>query len=206
MNTVILALQGDYESHKNAVLAHFPQSKIIFLRQKNDIPDHFHPDLFIIPGGESSAMSILIEAGQLSETIDHLMNHPQTVVLTTCAGTIMLANKVTNPGLAVNIPKIGITVERNAYGRQTDSRIGVLKLTDNGRRLAPHSPRFNDECVFIRAPKITHIHPNTEVLAYEQDSPVFVRDGRFLAATFHPELSANSLIYEIVKNLLYNHS
>jgi 5'-phosphate synthase pdxT subunit len=74
-----------------------------------------------------------------------------------------------------------MTVERNAYGRQLDSRIATIDLAQRG----------TTEAVFIRAPIIRRVGPEAKVLATYQDAPVLVEQGRHLAATFHPELSAN---------------
>ena len=108
----------------------------------------------------------------------------------TCAGAILLANEVENPkqtGLGV----LDIRIRRNAYGRQVDSSIREGKL--NGSPI---------EMVFIRAPKIEHVGPGVEVLATEGEDPVAVRQGKVMAATFHPELSADTRVHRAFLDLI----
>jgi 5'-phosphate synthase pdxT subunit len=97
----------------------------------------------------------------------------------TCAGAILLASEVLNPAQR-SLGLLDMTVERNGYGRQIDSRIAQIDLAGS------HS-----EAVFIRAPIIRRVGPNTNVLATYQRTPVLVEQGRHMAATFHPELSKN---------------
>ena len=81
---------------------------------------------------------------------------------------------------------LDISVQRNAYGRQLQSAIHQVDTTLGGEPL---------ELVFIRAPRITRIGPDVEVLAHCEDDPVWVRQGRLMAATFHPELSADQRVH-----------
>jgi len=104
----------------------------------------------------------------------------QKPIFGTCAGAILLASDVVNPPQ----PSLGLldmTVERNGYGRQIDSRIAPIELANGGTA----------EAVFIRAPVIRRVGPETKVLATYLETPVLVQQGRHLAATFHPELSRN---------------
>jgi 5'-phosphate synthase pdxT subunit len=103
----------------------------------------------------------------------------------TCAGCILLAREVESPEQQ-GVGALDITVRRNAYGRQIDSAIleGPSKL--EGGQL---------EQVYIRAPRIERIGPEVEVLAERDGYPVLIRQGRLLAATFHPELSADKRVH-----------
>src|SRR5207249_3081073 len=138
-------------------------------------------DGLVIPGGESTTLWKLMEGTGLEDAIrDVARDRP---VFGTCAGAILLARDVTNPerkGMGL----LDATVERNAYGRQLDSK--VTRLADVDRRVLGEEPL---EAVFIRAPKLTRVGPRVEVLARRDGDPVLVRSGNVLAATFHPELT-----------------
>ena len=103
----------------------------------------------------------------------------------TCAGCILLAREIENPAQK-GIGALDITVRRNAYGRQIDSTIveGPSKL--------PGGPL---EQVYIRAPRIERVGPEVEVLAERDGYPVLIRQGKLMAATFHPELSADTRVH-----------
>ena len=103
----------------------------------------------------------------------------------TCAGAILVAKQVTNP-IQESLGLMDIEVQRNAYGRQLDSRIVHLKPEMEGGDL---------EAVFIRAPIIRNVGPDAKVLARYKDDPVLVEQGRHLVATFHPELSQDDRIH-----------
>ena len=109
----------------------------------------------------------------------------------TCAGAILLAAEVENPK-QVGLGALNIRIRRNAYGRQIDSSIREGKLLSRSQSGDPHDAAVREsplEMVFIRAPKIEHVGEGVEVIATEGDDPVAVRQGRAMAATFHPELS-----------------
>jgi 5'-phosphate synthase pdxT subunit len=110
----------------------------------------------------------------------------------TCAGAIMLAKEVTNPD-QIGLGALDIRIRRNAYGRQLDSSIRTGKLGE--------SPL---EMVFIRAPKIEHLGPSVEVMATEGNDPVVVREGKTMAATFHPELSDDTRVHQKFLELVSN--
>ncbi len=104
----------------------------------------------------------------------------------------MLAKEVTNPEQP-GLGALDIRVRRNAYGRQIDSSIRTGKLGE--------SPL---EMVFIRAPKIERIGPGVEVIATEGNDPVVVREGKAMAATFHPELSQDRRVHQAFLDLVKN--
>jgi len=137
-------------------------------------------DGLIIPGGESSTfLKLLGEAG--FEKLKQFVRLKPT--FGTCAGAILLANEVENPPQA-GLGALDIRIRRNAYGRQLDSSIREGKF-DN-------TPI---EMVFIRAPKIERVGPAVEILATEGEDPVVVRQGKVMAATFHPELSGDTRVH-----------
>jgi len=139
-------------------------------------------DGLVIPGGESSVFLNLLGGKGFARLREYVLHRP---VFGTCAGCILLAREVENPhqtGMGV----LDIVVRRNAYGRQIDSTIleGPTKL--------PGGPL---EQVYIRAPRIEQVGPEVEVLAERDGYPVLIRQGCCLAATFHPELSADTRVH-----------
>jgi 5'-phosphate synthase pdxT subunit len=119
----------------------------------------------------------------------------------TCAGAILLATQVENPKQE-GLGALDIGIRRNAYGRQIDSSIR------EGRLILDKTENSPLEMVFIRAPKIERVGEGVEVLATEgQDhEPVAVRQGRVMAATFHPELSDDPRVHQAFLDLVKNGS
>jgi len=173
----VLALQGDFEAHKKALER--AGAEAVEVRSAADLQKISG---LVIPGGESSTMLKLIDQeGMLEPLREFGRTHP---IFGTCAGAILLASAVTHPAQ----PSLGlmdIDVERNAYGRQLDSRIAHLELEDGGGL----------EAVFIRAPIIRRVGKQVKVLARYQDTPVLVEQGRHLVATFHPELTSDPSVH-----------
>jgi 5'-phosphate synthase pdxT subunit len=168
----VLALQGDFDAHRAALECAGAQAKPV--RTAAELQD-IHG--LIIPGGESTAMLKLLDYENLFEPLREF--GAQKPIFGTCAGAILLASKVVNP-VQRSLDLVDMIIERNGYGRQIDSRIAPIEI-------AGHS----SEAVFIRAPIIRRVGPETKVLATYHDAPVLVEAGPHLAATFHPELSAN---------------
>lgn len=129
---------------------------------------------------EINSVDALIIPGGESSVINQLLdfNLPKIPIFGTCAGCIILSQ----------LGLIDIKIERNAYGSQLDSFEADLNNGFHG--------------VFIRAPKITSIGKNVEVLAKHNDEPVLVRQGKYLAATFHPELTNDTSIHELFLNMI----
>jgi len=173
----VLALQGDFEAHSWAVAR--AGAEPVLARTASDLEDL---DGLVIPGGESTTMLKLLNAGGMVEPlIEFGRTRP---IFGTCAGAILLAKEVENPQQA-GLGAIDISIRRNAYGRQIDSSIREGRFQG--------SPV---EMVFIRAPKISRLGPGVEVLATEGEDPVMVRQGNVMAASFHPELSSDARIHE----------
>jgi 5'-phosphate synthase pdxT subunit len=166
----ILALQGDFEAHKRAVERAGGQA--VEIRTAAQLEQCGG---LIIPGGESTTMLKLLEQEQLIGPIKTFAESKP--IYGSCAGAILLAREVTHP-VQESLGLMDIAVERNAYGRQIDSRIVKLPTTLG-----------EIEAVFIRAPKITKTSGNVNVLATYQGDPVWVEQGRHMVTTFHPELS-----------------
>jgi 5'-phosphate synthase pdxT subunit len=187
MTIGVLAIQGDYEAHK----ARLEQlGAAVTLVRKPEQLDAI--DAIIIPGGESTTfLNFLEECGFLAKLTEFVTTKP---TLGTCAGAILLAKEVENPPQ----PSLGvmdIRVRRNAYGRQVDSAIREGATTLGAKPM---------EMVFIRAPKIVATGGNVEVLATDSGDPVLVRQGKIMACTFHPELSADTRVHQEFLKLVKN--
>jgi pyridoxal 5'-phosphate synthase pdxT subunit len=143
----------------------------------------------VIPGGESGAFLRILGEEGMKKLRDFVRVKP---TFGTCAGAIMLAKEITNPA-QVGLGALDVRIRRNAYGRQIDSSIREGKFGD-----APV------EMVFIRAPKIEKLGAGVEVIATEGDDPVAVRQGKIMAATFHPELSQDTRIHQAFLDLVRN--
>jgi 5'-phosphate synthase pdxT subunit len=182
----ILAIQGDYAAHAEALIE--SGAEPVEVRNPEELESI---DGLILPGGESTTMLKFLERRGLFESLKEFT--AARPVFGTCAGAILLAREVRHP-VQRSLGALDAVVERNAYGRQIDSTILVQPTTIPGGPL---------EMVFIRAPRIAETGAGVEVLAEREGFPVLVRQGKLLAATFHPELSADrrvhSLFVETVK-------
>jgi len=176
----VLAIQGDYAAHARALMHAGAEPAMVRTAAELDGLDGL-----IIPGGESTTMLKFLER-------DSFLAHLKTFVQTkpafgTCAGCILLAKEVVHPAQA-SLSVLDATVERNAYGRQIDSAILTQATSLPGGPL---------EMVYIRAPRITRVGAEVEVLANRDGFPVLVRQGKLMAATFHPELSEDRRVHEL---------
>lgn len=176
----VLALQGDFEKHERALARAGAES--LQVRSAGDLEK---VDGLIIPGGESTTMLKLLEEEKLLEPVREFGE--RRPIFGTCAGAILLASEVVNPHQA-SLGLMDIEVERNAYGRQLDSRIA---------RLNPDGLEGELEAVFIRAPIIRRVGEKANVLARYEGDPVLVEQGRHLVATFHPELTDDPRIHRM---------
>jgi len=171
----VLALQGDFYAHARCLDKTGTAWKLI------KAPEHLENiDGLILPGGESTAMLKLMEPRGMLSVLKkfHRSGKP---MFGTCAGLILLAKEVLPAQESLGC--IGISVERNAYGRQSDSFI------ETGASDKNELGTGKIEMVFIRAPKISRLGKNVKPLAFHGRQPVLVRQGNILASTFHPELS-----------------
>lgn len=186
MQIAVLALQGDFAEHE----AVFDRMGIptVQLRQKRDLKQEF--DALILPGGESTVQGKLLrELDMLDDLRCRIRNG--LPVMATCAGTILLAQQLLDDE-TVHLGTMGISVRRNAYGRQLSSFHTVGTFAGIGD--VPMS--------FIRAPQIEFCVPGVEVLAEHGGRITAARQGKQLAMTFHPELSSDFRIAEYFLNLL----
>jgi 5'-phosphate synthase pdxT subunit len=178
MKTVgVLALQGDFEAHRKAIER--AGARAVEVRTAAELEAC---DGLILPGGESTTMLKLLEMENLAEPLRRFGERKP--IFGTCAGAILLAREVSRPAQP-SLQLMDIDVERNAYGRQIDSRIARVSTADGEL-----------EAVFIRAPVIRRTGQGVRILATYEGDPVWVENGRHTVTTFHPELTADPRIHQ----------
>jgi 5'-phosphate synthase pdxT subunit len=174
----VLALQGDFQAHQRALERAGAEG--VEVRTAADLEN---VEGLVIPGGESTTMVKLLEREKLLDPLREFGR--RRPIFGTCAGAILLATEVANASQS-SLGLMDMQVERNAYGRQLDSRIAHLD---------PQGMDGGLEAVFIRAPIIRRVGKDVKVLATYEGDPVLVEQGRHLAATFHPELTDDTRVH-----------
>ncbi len=182
----ILALQGDFDAHAKAITR--AGGTAVEVRTAEGLKS---VDGLVIPGGESTTMLKLLNIMNLVEPLAEFARTKP--VFGTCAGVILLANKVLSPSQQC-FEVLDLTVERNAYGRQIDSRVANISPGPDFQNRAGVG---DVEAVFIRAPIIRRVGPGVKVLAEYAGDPVLVEQGMHLAATFHPELTDDTRVHKL---------
>ena len=181
----VLALQGTFSLHRQTLERLGVASREI--REKADLASL---DGLILPGGESSTMLKLMVEEDLFQPLVRF-HRSGGALYGTCAGAILLAAEVENPNQE-SLGLLDIRIRRNAYGRQAESHVGELPCPALGEPALP--------LVMIRGPAITRIGPEVQVLAHWRGQPAFVKQGRVLASTFHPELTEDTRIHRLFVN------
>ncbi len=176
----VLAIQGNFASHANALTE--AGADPVEIRKPGELAGL---DGLILPGGESTTILRFLEKHRFFEALQEFCG--KKPIFGTCAGAILLAREVLNPAQR-SLGVLDAVVERNAYGRQIDSAIVTAQTALPGGPL---------EMVFIRAPRIVETGAGVEVLARREGFPALVRQGQVLAATFHPELSADRRVHRL---------
>ena len=166
----VLAIQGDFREH--AQVLHRLGAHAVEVRKPEQLDGL---DGLVVPGGESTAITRLIRIYGLEEALRRF-DRP---VFGTCAGMILLDRD--------HLGLVDVAVVRNAYGRQVASFEADLDLAGEEEPLRG---------VFIRAPRVADVGAGVEVLAEHDGEPVLLRDGRFLVASFHPELTEDTRVHE----------
>lgn len=185
MRVAVLALQGDFAAHIEALAA-----RGIAARAARWAAEIESAEAIVLPGGESTAMLKLMNGTAIGEALRRRAA-AGVPMFATCAGMILLASGVTNPSQS-SLGILDIEIERNGYGRQLDSAVAAVMGESGGPW-----PNRTLEGVFIRAPRVTRCGAGVEVLARRGNDPVVIRQGRVLAATFHPELTAESPVLDL---------
>jgi 5'-phosphate synthase pdxT subunit len=179
----VLALQGAFAAHVGVLRS--LDVAAFEVRTPRQLAD---ADALVIPGGESTTMSMMAERSGLLEPLAEAVTDGRPV-LGTCAGAIFLATEILG-GRADQrcLGAIEISVRRNAYGRQVESFEADLDVAELG------PPPFRAVC--IRAPRVEGVGAGVEVWASLDGSPVLVRSGPVVVATFHPELSGDPRLHD----------
>ncbi|MCH7787964.1 MAG: pyridoxal 5'-phosphate synthase glutaminase subunit PdxT [Acidobacteria bacterium] len=179
----VLALQGAFEAHLEALAR--CDVKTVAVRVPDDLDDL---DGIVLPGGESTTMSMMLERNGLASKLGEVCSG-SLPVFGTCAGLILLASEIVDgrdDQIALGL--LDAVVVRNGYGRQvasTEVDVDVDGLSGSFR------------AVYIRAPRVTAIGDDVEVLASRNGDPVLLRSGAVLASAFHPELSGDDRLHEM---------
>jgi 5'-phosphate synthase pdxT subunit len=181
MRVGVLALQGDFAAH--AARLTDLGAAVSPVRTAAELA---RVDALVFPGGESTAMLRLMEPEDLFTALGVRLA-AGLPVLATCAGVILIAAGV-RP-VQRSLAALDVDVTRNAYGRQLHSSVAPVRLA------AGLDGPATMEAVFIRAPRIERVGLGVEVLAHRDEDPVLVRQGAVLAATFHPELGADTRVH-----------
>ncbi|MBP15955.1 MAG: pyridoxal 5'-phosphate synthase glutaminase subunit PdxT [Acidimicrobiaceae bacterium] len=181
MKVGVLALQGAFASH--AAMLGEAGATPVEVRRAHELAE---VDALVMPGGESTTMSMLLDIAELSEPLAGRLADGMPV-FGTCAGMILLAVEVLDGRSDQrSMGAIDLDVRRNGYGRQVDSFETELAVEG-----------FDDTFhgVFIRSPVVERIGPDVEVLAEVEGRPVLCRQGNVLVASFHPELAGDVRIH-----------
>jgi 5'-phosphate synthase pdxT subunit len=177
----VLSLQGAFAAHQRALEAVGAGT-----RQVRKPADLDGIDALVMPGGESTTMSRLLETSGLFDDLKARITDGLPV-FGTCAGMILLASEVLDGRSdQLSFGALDATVQRNGYGRQIDSFEADLEIAD-----------FDEpfHAVFIRAPKVVAVGANVDVLAEYDGVPVVARQGHVMVASFHPELTADARLH-----------
>ncbi|MBX3117797.1 MAG: pyridoxal 5'-phosphate synthase glutaminase subunit PdxT [Fimbriimonadaceae bacterium] len=178
----VLAVQGDYDKHVNAIRRCDPDIEILEVRSTEDLAQ---VGRLIIPGGESTTVGLLLERFGLGQAIREAASDGMPI-WGTCMGMILMAESVAGRD-QYRLGLLDITVERNAFGAQVHSFEAPVEMSG-----------FDEPVlgVFIRAPIVTRLGGGVEELARMDDKVVAVRHGRLLGTSFHPELTDDIRLHE----------
>jgi len=182
----VLALQGGVSEHID-LLKEIENVSPIPVKKAEQIPGL---DALIIPGGESTTIGKLLKKYDMIDAIKEL-NHWNKPIWGTCAGLILLADKIENEDM-IHLGLIEITVKRNAFGSQLDSFIT--------KKIIPAVSPEPVELVFIRAPIITAVGEDVRILAKIEDKIVAAEKDNILVTSFHPELTDNPTFHQYFIN------
>lgn len=187
MKIGVLALQGAFEEHIKMLSQLNAES--IELRQLKDLQQEL--DGIIIPGGESTVISKLLDDLNMRESLLDKINNENLPVFGTCAGLIMMSQSAEDPK-AVPLGLMECTAKRNAYGRQLGSFSTTAEFDGVG----------SIPMVFIRAPYIKKASENVDILSTVDGKIAAARQGRFLATAFHPELTENTCVHRYFLDMI----
>ena len=179
----VLALQGDYSKHIQ--ILEMLEIQALEVRYPNELS---LIDGLVIPGGESTTISDLMERANFHEPIKNFAK--KKPILGTCAGLIMMSKNIADDRVK-SLDILDISVDRNAYGRQVDSFTDQIEVSLNGKI-------HNIPATFIRAPKINKVGTNVSILSFYNNEPVVVKQGHHLGLAFHPELVKTTFFHNYI--------
>jgi len=184
----ILAIQGDFALHEIAL----DKLSIESLYVRN-IDDLIESDALILPGGESTTISLLLNKYNLFESIKDFAKDKS--VFGTCAGAILMSSN-SNDSRVNNFGFLDVRSNRNAWGSQIDSFSDYIDLVND--------KVFSKEyyATFIRGPKFSNIKKTCTVLGYHNSEPVLIRNAKHLISSFHPEINKDLCIYKYFVNMI----
>ena len=186
----VLELQGNFESH-HKILKKLGYDSV-GVKNSSDLECL---DGLVLPGGESTTMSLLIDSFNLRDSLlDFSKNKP---ILGTCAGLILMAKKIENESKVNPLGILDITVDRNAYGRQIMSKKEQINMKFDSKLI-------DFQVTLIRAPKIKGVGNEIQVLLELDDSPIAIYNGMHMGLSFHPELNGVTLFHDSLFRGLVN--
>lgn len=186
----VLALQGAFVEHINALKKLDEEIEVFEIRQKKDIKDDMNG--LILPGGESTTMSTLLKRLDLFDILKEKIEKG-LCTFGTCAGMILLAKELVNDN-ARHFQVLDISVKRNAYGRQ----LGSFKINSEFKGIG------NVEMVFIRGPIVCSVGNDVQILSVVNDEIVAVKQNNILATSYHPELTNDISVHKYFINMIKN--
>jgi 5'-phosphate synthase pdxT subunit len=180
MQIGVLGLQGDVTEHVTILRKLLKEEEVKIVKRAGDFEKL---DGLVMPGGESTT----IGKQMAKYGIDKAIKNKRIAIFGTCAGSILLAKKILDSEQS-SLGLMDIKIQRNAYGRQRESFETEIVIPVLGKK--PF------RAVFIRAPVIREVSRGVEILAEHGGDPVLARQGRYLAASFHPELTDDPRVHE----------
>ena len=186
----VLELQGNFESHHKILKKLGYES--VGVKNSSDLECL---DGLVLPGGESTTMSLLIDSFNLRDSLlDFSRKKP---ILGTCAGLILMAKNIENESKVNPLGILDITVDRNAYGRQIMSKKEQINMKFDSKLI-------DFQVTLIRAPKIKGVGNEIQVLLELDDSPIAIYNGMHMGLSFHPELNGVTLFHDSLFRGLVN--
>lgn len=188
MKVGVLGLQGDVREHVAALDA--AAATPVVVKTRDALAS---VDALVLPGGESTTIGKLLDRFELLEPLRARADDGMPMY-GTCAGAILMSREIAGlQDAPFRVPVLDIVTRRNAYGRQVDSFETDLSVAGFD---TPY------RAVFIRAPVIEEVAKTVETLAAVDGDPVLVRQGRFLASTFHPEMTGDNRVHQLFVSIV----